>query len=119
MIQQLKNFTLGICVVAMITAFAAKDSQAQVSKAFRITGSGIIPEGVPLPGEPPRAHWIAGNATHSGVPDVVADTFGPFDQMNCLSHERESMADRRLARIHPFGRTGNDKCFELDLVAID
>ena len=66
MIQQLKNFTLVLCSFAMITAFATSDSQAQVSKAFRITGSGIIPEGVPLPGEPPRAHWIAGNATHLG-----------------------------------------------------
>lgn len=89
MIQQLKNFTLVLCSFAMITAFSTSDSQAQVSKAFRITGSGIIPEGVPLPGEPPRAHWIEGNATHlgkhtgSGSVQIANADFSDFP--NCIT----------------------------------
>ncbi|MGE3821381.1 MAG: hypothetical protein AB7I30_18375, partial [Isosphaeraceae bacterium] len=39
---------------------------AQVVKPFKIRGAGIGPEGLPLPGQPARSHWIVGNATHLG-----------------------------------------------------
>jgi hypothetical protein len=41
-------------------------AQAQVEKPFKITGEGIGPTGVPLPGQPARPHWIIGEATHLG-----------------------------------------------------
>lgn len=39
----------------------------EVEKAFRISGEGVGTEGLPLPGQPPRPHWIVGNATHLGL----------------------------------------------------
>ena len=39
---------------------------AQVVKPFKITGEGVGPLGLPLPGEKPREHWIVGEATHLG-----------------------------------------------------
>ncbi len=39
----------------------------EVEKAFRISGEGLGPEGLPLPGQPPRPHWIIGHATHLGM----------------------------------------------------
>jgi hypothetical protein len=51
---------------------------AQVVKPFKITGSGVGPQGLPLPGQPPRPHWIVGNATelgrHFGYGTVETDT---------------------------------------------
>jgi hypothetical protein len=53
--------TCGLTLVTLTT-----DVNAQVSKAFRISGSGSAPTGVPLPGQPPRPHMIIGQATHLG-----------------------------------------------------
>lgn len=53
------------------------------TKPFKVVGEGIGPDGLPLPGEAPRAHWIVGNATHlgrhSGEGSVRTDsaTFNP------------------------------------------
>lgn len=40
---------------------------ADIEKAFRISGEGVGPTGLPGPGEDPRPHWIVGNATHLGL----------------------------------------------------
>jgi hypothetical protein len=36
------------------------------AKPFKIKGSGVGPDGLPLPGQAPRPHWIVGEATHLG-----------------------------------------------------
>src|SRR5262245_44843448 len=36
------------------------------SVAFRVSGEGVGPAGLPLPGQDPRPHWIVGEATHLG-----------------------------------------------------
>ncbi len=56
-------------LVVMVTVCAMVDGRAEaqeVKKAFKISGSGIGTEGLPLPGEDLRPHWIVGNATHLG-----------------------------------------------------
>lgn len=72
--------TAAACLSLTLQAAAAGD----VEKAFRISGEGVGPEGLPLPGEAPRPHWIIGTATHLGVHDgdgfVQTDTAFPvFD----------------------------------------
>jgi hypothetical protein len=47
-------------------ALAPAPAGAQVVKPFKITGEGVGPFGLPLPGEKPREHWIVGEATHLG-----------------------------------------------------
>jgi hypothetical protein len=50
-------------------------------KLFKITGKGVGPEGLPLPGQDPRPHWIKGEATylgrHVGAGSVKTDTAVP------------------------------------------
>src|SRR5438270_7229892 len=45
---------------------ASAPAQAQVVKPFKITGGGVGPTGLPLPGQAPRPHWIVGEATYLG-----------------------------------------------------
>jgi hypothetical protein len=45
---------------------ASPQTHAQVVKPFKITGEGVGPCGLPLPGQEPREHWIVGEATHLG-----------------------------------------------------
>jgi hypothetical protein len=54
-------------LVALLVALvvASAPAQAQV-KPFKITGEGVGPLGLSLPGQDPRPHWIVGNATHLG-----------------------------------------------------
>jgi len=56
--------TLILCALA--AALAPARAQAQVANSFKITGQGIAPLGLPLPGQDPRPHWIVGEATHLG-----------------------------------------------------
>jgi hypothetical protein len=59
-------------VVVALTAFvavltlASQAAEVQV-KPFTITGEGVAPSGLPLPGQGARPHSIAGNATHLGL----------------------------------------------------
>jgi hypothetical protein len=48
-----------------LIAGASTPAHAQV-KPFKITGAGIGPHGLPLPGQPPRPHWAIGEATQLG-----------------------------------------------------
>ena len=36
------------------------------TKPFKISGQGVGPTGLPLPGQTPRSHWIVGEATELG-----------------------------------------------------
>ena len=59
-------------LIAVVTVCAVVDGGAEsqeVTKAFKISGSGIGTEGLPLPRQDPRPHWIVGNATHLGRHD--------------------------------------------------
>jgi hypothetical protein len=67
-----------------ILLLAGSPAQAQV-KPFKITGEGVGPLGVPLPGQPMRPHWIEGNATHLG------------------RHEGEGFVQTDTAEFHPDG----------------
>jgi hypothetical protein len=58
----------GLCAVAVAAAVLLSASAVQAqTKAFKISGEGVGPAGLPLPGEPAREHWIVGNATHLGL----------------------------------------------------
>jgi hypothetical protein len=68
-------------LAVVILAPAATEAQ---EKPFKVTGEGVAPLGLPLPGQPPRPHSIVGNATHLGRHDgdgfVETDTADPeFD----------------------------------------
>src|SRR5437762_1330443 len=55
-----------MALAALAFAFAGRSAEAQV-EAFKISGSGVGPVGLPLPGQDPRPHSIIGNATHLGL----------------------------------------------------
>src|SRR5262245_35333173 len=52
--------------LALLLALACQTAAAQ-EKPFKISGAGIGPTGLPLPGQEPRSHWIVGVATHMGL----------------------------------------------------
>jgi hypothetical protein len=58
-------------VVAPLTVLAAVLASTGVAhaqaKPFKIVGLGEGPQGLPLPGEPARPHWIIGDATYLGL----------------------------------------------------
>ena len=53
-------------VLLAVVVLASSWSHAQVEKPFKISGEGVGPSGIPLPGDPAEPHWIIGNATHLG-----------------------------------------------------
>jgi hypothetical protein len=72
-----------LAALVAVLALACGSAQAQ-TKPFKITGEGIGPFGLPLPGEEPREHWIVGEATflgrHFGEGTVETDT-AQFDPL--------------------------------------
>ncbi len=44
--------------MAFILILAAPAAQAQVVKPFKISGAGVGPLGLPLPGQAARSHWV-------------------------------------------------------------
>ena len=68
--MMMRIFRLNNLVVAAAFAVLIATSssvQAQIEKPFNITGTGIAPQGLPLPGQDARPHWIVGNANHLGL----------------------------------------------------
>ncbi len=57
---------VSVCLAVFAMLAAPETSEAQVQKPFRITGAGIAPDGLPLPGQGFGFHWIVGEATHLG-----------------------------------------------------
>src|SRR5262245_18921984 len=49
----------------VVLAGVCRTADAQVV-AFRVSGEGVGPAGLPQPGQAPRPHWIVGQATHLG-----------------------------------------------------
>jgi hypothetical protein len=56
-------FHAAICVTLLTWACMKAHGQ---TKPFKITGTGIAPEALPLPGQEPRPHTIVGNANFLG-----------------------------------------------------
>ena len=65
MLRSLRS-TAALTAVVALLAVSCGSAQAQV-KPFKITGAGVGPAGLPLPGQDPRPHWIVGVATHLGL----------------------------------------------------
>lgn len=61
-----KKDSFGVLAVAALALLSSSAAHAQ-TEAFQISGEGIGPAGLPLPGQPARPHWIIGNATHLGL----------------------------------------------------
>jgi hypothetical protein len=59
-------YRLSLAAVVALVAFTGQPAGAQ-EKAFKIAGAGFGPEGLPLPGQPARPHWVVGVATHLGL----------------------------------------------------
>jgi hypothetical protein len=78
--------SIALTFTALI-ALSAAHAEAQV-KPFKISGEGVGPAGLPLPGQPARPHWIVGNATHLG------------------RHEGEGSVQTDSAEIHVDPETG-------------
>ena len=60
-----RYFAASLAVCALSLTLGADQASAQ-TKPFKITGAGVGPEGIPLPGDDPRPHWAIGNASHLG-----------------------------------------------------
>jgi len=54
-----------LIALATLLVLVAAPAEAQ-TKPFKISGSGVGPTGLPLPGQPARMHWAIGEATHMG-----------------------------------------------------
>jgi hypothetical protein len=72
-----KHLFVGFACCAVACTLAENRTNAQV-KPFQIIGWGIGPDGLPLPGEPPRPHWAIGEANllgfYYGEGEVETDT---------------------------------------------
>jgi hypothetical protein len=55
-----------LVMLVVVLMLAGPPTQAQVVKPFKITGEGVGPHGLPLPGQDPGLHNITGEATHLG-----------------------------------------------------
>jgi hypothetical protein len=64
--SRLKGVAVPLTALVAVLALACPEAAAQV-KPFKIVGAGVGPEGLPLPGQDPRPHWIVGVATHLGL----------------------------------------------------
>ncbi len=75
-----KAFLAAFTVCTLVLALGENQALAQ-EKPFKITGSGIGPDGLPLPGQAPRSHCAIGTATHLGkyygLGEVETDTANP------------------------------------------
>ena len=67
-----------LALVLAALVLAESPAQAQVEKPLKISGEGVAPLGLPLPGQDPRPHWIVGESTglgrHTGAGTVQTDT---------------------------------------------
>lgn len=61
---RLRNVVASLLVLtAGLASVSAADAQP---RPFKIVGAGVGPDGLPLPGEPAREHWVIGTATRLG-----------------------------------------------------
>lgn len=64
MSRKMTVLALALCTAALALAQGRAEAQ---TVPFQITGGGVAPDGLPLPGEPPRSHWSVGEATGLGA----------------------------------------------------
>jgi hypothetical protein len=73
----LKKVVFPLLSFVALLALAALNGEVR-AEPFKITGSGVAPLGLPLPGQDPRPHSIVGNATylgrHTGEGSVKTDS---------------------------------------------
>ena len=85
----LKEVALSL-VALVVFSCGAPQVEAQ-TKPFKITGTGVGPTGLPLPGQAARPHWIIGEATHLGrhygAGSVQTDSADFSDFPNTISGE--------------------------------
>lgn len=63
------RFRIGVSALGSLIAalaLANAPAQAQTVRPFFIKGSGLGPDGLPLPGQPARPHWAYGDAMYLG-----------------------------------------------------
>ena len=63
--SRLNRLVVPLIVLVAVVSLACATAHAQV-KPFKITGGGVGPLGLPLPGQDPRPHSSVGEATHLG-----------------------------------------------------
>ena len=83
----LRGSRLGLAAlfqVAFIGASLTCGVAPAQEKPFKISGSGVGPTGLPLPTQPPRLHWVIGEATHLGrhYGEGTVQTDSAFPQPN-------------------------------------
>lgn len=61
-----KPFLACFVVYTLLLALGENPAHAQ-GNSFKIVGAGVGPQGLPLPGEPPRSHWAIGIGTDLGI----------------------------------------------------
>src|SRR5262245_4571249 len=66
MIRTSRRTSIGSSLIMLLVVLASPGTHAQVVKPFKITGEGVGPHGLPLPGQGQGPHWIIGEATHLG-----------------------------------------------------
>jgi hypothetical protein len=78
MLRRIRLSAVVVPLVALaVLSLTCTSANAQV-KPFKISGAGVAPTGVPLPGQGSRPHWIVGAASqlglHYGDGSVVTET---------------------------------------------
>jgi hypothetical protein len=63
--SRVKKLVFPLAAFVAILTLACLKAEVQ-AEPFKITGSGVGPFGLPLPGQDPRPHLIEGNATYLG-----------------------------------------------------
>jgi hypothetical protein len=81
-IGRLRQFVVGMAALVAVLTLADGAAQAQ-TKPFMISGAGVGPNGLPLPGQPARSHWSIGVATHMGL--YYGDGFVQTDSVDAVS----------------------------------
>jgi hypothetical protein len=76
-----QSFVSLLAMLVAVSAVPNVQADGHVVKAFKIKGAGVAPDGLPLPGQEPRGHWIRGEATglghHCGEGTVRTDWAAP------------------------------------------
>lgn len=67
MFHRIQLLALAAILAVLFQSHQKVDAADKQKKPFAITGIGIGPTGIPLPGQPARSHWIVGIATYLGL----------------------------------------------------
>ena len=127
--SRLTTLIVPLVALAAILNLACPSAEAK-TKHFKIFGVGAGPEGLPLPGQPARPHWVVGHATtwHTYGSGTVTDSAGGPDENGRITGEFGSgspfvfVGANRDRLACQYGRTefGAEEpgYFELTIVAV-